>query len=61
MIDKQKQHRRQNAWNKDHYERVYLNLPKGRKDRWKALADRKGMSLNEFVVRCVEIAITLTE
>lgn len=54
MIDKQKQYKRQNAWNKAHYERLCLDLPQGLKAEWKERAKERGMSLAEFITDCVK-------
>lgn len=39
---------------KEHYDRVALNVPKGRKDEWKALAAAEGLSLSEWIIKKVE-------
>lgn len=36
---------------------IRLRLPKGTKDRWKAAADRKGMSMTKYVQDVVEATI----
>jgi predicted HicB family RNase H-like nuclease len=36
---------------------IRLRLPKGTKDRWKAAADRKGVSMTKYVQDAVEAAI----
>jgi len=42
-----------NQYMADHYDRVYLRIKKGEKDRLKAHAERKGESLNEFINRAI--------
>ena len=39
---------------KEHYDRVNLNIPKGRKDEWKAMAAAEGLSLSEWIIKKVE-------
>ena len=39
---------------KEHYDRVNLNIPKGRKDEWKVLAVAEGLSLSEWIIKRVE-------
>ncbi len=39
---------------KEHYDRVNLNIPKGRKDEWKTLAAAEGLSLSEWIIKKVE-------
>lgn len=39
----------QNEYNRERYDRFSLMLPKGRKAELKAIADQKGMSLNELI------------
>ena len=39
---------------KEHYDRVALNIPKGRKEEWKALAAAEGLSLSEWIIKRVE-------
>lgn len=36
---------------------IRLRVPKGTKDRWKAYAEAKGISLTKFVVQVVEQAM----
>lgn len=33
---------------------IQLRTPKGTKDRWKAEAEKREQSLNQFVIDCVE-------
>lgn len=53
MIDKQKQYKRQRAWEKENYERIALNVPKGTREKWKASAKAEGKSLTEWIVEKV--------
>lgn len=43
-----------NKYNLANYDRISLSIPKGKKDEYKAAADARGMSLNEFIAHCVE-------
>lgn len=40
-----------NRYNSEHYDRIYLMLPKGEKERLKILAASQGISLNEYIIR----------
>ena len=42
---------------KANYERIYISIPKGHKDVWKAAADTAGESLTAFIVKAVEMRI----
>ena len=39
---------------KNHYDRINLTVPKGRRDEIKAVADAHGISLNSFVVQAID-------
>lgn len=39
----------QNEYNKKKYDRTTIMTPKGKKDRIKAAASARGMSVNEFI------------
>lgn len=43
-----------NKWVKNNYDRVSLTLPSGKKDEWKKIAEERGLSLNDFIRKCVE-------
>lgn len=43
-----------NSWQKENKDRVLLLLPKGSKDKIKAHAQSKGMSLNAYIVALIE-------
>ena len=36
------------------YDRIELQVPKGTRDRWRALAEQEGKSLNAYIVSRVE-------
>lgn len=40
-------------WQKEHYDRLYIRITKGEKDRLKAHAESHGESLNEFIKRAI--------
>lgn len=37
------------AWQKEHYDRIVLQVPKGKKDNYKHLAEQRGQSLTGLV------------
>ena len=39
---------------KNNYEEIKIRIPKGKKDQYKQLASRKGLSLNSYVVNLIE-------
>lgn len=43
-----------NDYHKRNYDRVLLLLPKGARDELKAIADAEGVSVNRFILECVE-------
>ena len=43
-----------NKYNDKNYDRIALSVPKGDKDKYKAEAEKRNMSLNEFIRFCVE-------
>lgn len=45
----------QNKYRASHYEQVSILLPKGTRDRWKALAKAEGLTLNRFVAKAVDL------
>ena len=42
-----------NKWIKKNYDLVNLTLPSGTKEEWKLAAEKEGMSLNDFIRKCV--------
>ena len=36
------------------YDRIEVTVPKGTRDRWRALAEQEGKSLNSYIVSRVE-------
>lgn len=50
MIDKEKQYKRQQAWEKENYERISLNVPKGTKEKLKLKAQAEGKSLTQWII-----------
>lgn len=43
------------------YDRIEVTVPKGCRDRWRALAEMEGKSLNAFIVSRVESAYVHAE
>lgn len=50
----EKQYKRQNEFSKQNYDRISVVIPKGKKDTIKEYANRKGMSLNEYIQKAIE-------
>ena len=44
------------AWQKEHYDRIVINAPRGRKEIYKAAAERRGQSLNSLVLQLLDAA-----
>lgn len=42
-----------NKWIKNNYDRINVTLPQGQKEVWKAAAEKEGLSLNDFIRKCV--------
>ncbi len=42
-------------WDAANLDRISVAAPKGSKDKWKALAVKKGVSLNQFIVDTIEM------
>lgn len=55
MIDKAKQYKRQRDWERQNYDRVALNIPKGLKAEWQKRATAEGISLTEYIQRAVQV------
>ena len=45
-------------YNKKNYERIYMYVFPGDKKAWQSEADKKGVSLSEFIKRCVNEKIS---
>lgn len=43
-----------NRYVSSHYDKIILTVPKGQRDRYKALAARLGLSVNQLFVQAVE-------
>jgi hypothetical protein len=46
--------RAKNKWNKENYDQFLLTMPKGKKERYKKIANEYDMSLSAFILRAVE-------
>ena len=42
------------AFNEQKYDRLFITVPKGKKDEYKAKADAEGKSLNQYIIDCIE-------
>lgn len=43
------------AFNEQKYDRLYITVPKGKKDEYKKISKEKGFeSLNQFIIDCIE-------
>jgi DnaJ-domain-containing protein 1 len=43
------------AFNEQKYDRLFITVPKGKKDEYKAKAEEKGYkSLNQYIIDCIE-------
>lgn len=42
------------GWMKENKDKISVAAPKGTKDKWKAVAKDLGMSMNAFIIYCVE-------
>lgn len=49
-----------NKYNDKNYDRIALSVPKGDKDRYKAEAEKRNMSLNEFIRFCIWQELDIT-
>lgn len=43
-----------NKYNTANYDRIYLVVAAGKKEEYKAAADARGVSLNQFITECIE-------
>ena len=41
-------------YNAENYERIGLYVPNGKKDIWKLLSSKNGMSLNAYIIQAIE-------
>lgn len=62
-MEEQKQQRKtktsttvKDRWNKKTYDDIKLRVKKGEKEKIKATADSAGMSLNGYILQCIEQA-----
>lgn len=54
MAYSESQKRASRKYNESNYDRLYITVPKGKKDEYKAKADALGKSLNQYIVDCIE-------
>ena len=43
-----------NKWNANHYERIAISVPIGERERYKHLAEKLGISVNQMFIQAVE-------
>lgn len=43
-----------NKYNQKNYDRFILNLPKGEKERYKAIAEESDISLSAYIIQAIE-------
>ena len=55
MAYTQAQNKATQKYIKGNYERIYISLPKGRKENMKAAAEAAGESLTSYIVKAVEM------
>ena len=48
------QNKYQAEWAKENYDKIYLKVPKGKRDELRALAKDNGMSMNRLFIEAVE-------
>ena len=54
MEDKERRNNRQNNFIRNTYDRMTVTFPKGKKDEYRELADKAGMSLNALINKLLE-------
>lgn len=54
MAYSESQKRASRKYNESNYDRLYITVPKGKKDEYKAKADAEGKSLNQYIIDCIE-------
>jgi len=45
-----------NKYNETNYDRIHISVPKGDKEKYKALASSRGLSLTQLIVNLLEEA-----
>lgn len=55
VSDKQKEYARKHQQEK--LDEIKVRPPKGTKERWRAVAEEKGVSLTQFIIDAVEAAL----
>lgn len=48
-----------NKWIKENYDRINITLPAGQKEVWKQAAQKEGLSVNDFIRKCVNEKIKI--
>ena len=57
MTYSQARNRATQKYIKANYERIYISIPKGHKEVWKAAAKAENESLTSFIVKSVEMRL----
>lgn len=58
MAYSESQKRASRKYNENNYKRINMYLPPNEKEAWQEAADSQGISLSEFVKRCVNEKIS---
>ena len=54
MAYSESQKRASRKYNENNYDRLFITVPKGKKDEYKAKAKSEGKSLNQYIIDCIE-------
>lgn len=55
MAYSESQKRASRKYNENNYDRLFITVPKGKKDEYKAKSKAKGYtSLNQYIIDCIE-------
>ena len=54
MAYSESQKRASRKYNENNYDRLFITVPKGKKDEYKAKAESEGKSLNQYIIDCIE-------
>ena len=51
---KRERNKLKTQYSMEHYERIVIASPKGTKEQWKKYAERDGLTVTRYVMKCVE-------
>lgn len=54
MAYSESQKRASRKYNENNYDRLFITVPKGKKDEYKSKAEAEGKSLNQYIIDCIE-------